>query len=38
MNQRAIENAESNGYEHPMLAFDAHDPAAKQLGELLAWI
>lgn len=34
----AKENAEENGYEGPMVAFDATDPAAKQLGEVLAWL
>lgn len=34
----AKENAETNGYEGPMIAFDATDPAAKQLGELLSWL
>lgn len=35
--QLAIEQAEGQGYQLPMIAFDEHDPAARQLGELLAW-
>lgn len=34
----AKENAQFNGYTEPMIAFDATDPAARQLGEILAWI
>lgn len=34
----AIENAELNGFEGPMVAFDAQDPAAQQLGSVLVWI
>lgn len=34
----AKENAADNGYVEPMIAFDASEPAAKQLGEVLAWI
>lgn len=34
----AKENAGFNGYEEPMIAFDATDPAAQQLGELHLWI
>ncbi|ABM97002.1 hypothetical protein [Methylibium petroleiphilum] len=34
----AKENAGFNGYEEPMIAFDANDPAARQLGEVLAWL
>lgn len=34
----AKENAESNGYEQPMIAFDATDVAGRQLGEVLAWL
>ncbi len=34
----AKENAEYNGYIGPMIAFDKTDPAAKQLGEILAWL
>lgn len=36
--QLAIDNAEDNGYEGPLIAFDATDPAAKQLGEVFAWL
>lgn len=35
---RAKEEAEDNGYEGPMIAFDANDPAANQLGEILAYL
>jgi len=34
----AKQNAEFNGYERPMIAFDAKDPAAKQLGAMLTWL
>ena len=34
----AKEYAEDNGYEGPMIAFDANDAAARQLGDVLAWI
>lgn len=34
----AKENAESNGYTGPMIAFDKADPACRQLGDLLAWV
>lgn len=34
----AKENAGFNGFEPPMIAFDALDPAARQLGEILIWI
>lgn len=34
----AKENADFNGYEEPMIAFDERDVAARQLGEILAWI
>lgn len=34
----AKESAEDNGYEGPMIAFDANDEAAKQLGGLIAWL
>lgn len=34
----AKENAEQNGYTGPMIAFGEKDPAAKQLGEVLAWL
>lgn len=34
----AKENAEDNGYEGPMIAFDANDAAARQMGDILAWI
>lgn len=34
----AKENAEDNGYEHPMIAFEATSPAAKQLGDILVWL
>jgi hypothetical protein len=34
----AKEKAEAEGYEAPMIAFDARDQAARQLGEVLAWI
>lgn len=34
----AKENAEHNGYTGPMIAFDKSDPAAKRLGEILAWL
>lgn len=33
----AKESAEDQGYD-PVIAFDATDPAAKQLGEILAWL
>jgi hypothetical protein len=33
----AKENAANNGYEEPMLAFDAKDVAGRQLAEVLAW-
>ncbi|KVP16902.1 hypothetical protein [Burkholderia ubonensis] len=33
----AKENAAENGYEGPMIAFNANDVAARQLGEVLAW-
>jgi len=34
----AKENAEYNGYEHPMIAFDHLDPAAQQFGDILVWL
>jgi hypothetical protein len=34
----AKENAAENGYQEPMIAFDHADSAARQLGEVLAWI
>lgn len=34
----AKENAKYNGYTEPMIAFDSRDAAARQLGEILAWI
>lgn len=34
----AKENAANNGYEEPMIAFDTKDQAARQLGEVLAWV
>lgn len=34
----AKQNAEDNGYEGPMIAFDASDPAARQLGSILTWL
>lgn len=34
----AKENAAFNGFGEPMIAFDANDPAARQLGETLAWL
>lgn len=34
----AKENAADNGFEEPMIAFDKTDAAARQLGEILAWI
>lgn len=34
----AKENASFNGYENPMIAFDAKDQAARQLGEVQAWV
>lgn len=34
----AKENAEFNSYSGPMLAFDALDPAAKQLENVAAWL
>ncbi|CAB5514305.1 hypothetical protein LMG26857_03364 [Achromobacter anxifer] len=34
----AKENAGFNGYSEPMIAFDATDPAAKQLTELHNWL
>ena len=34
----AKENAEDNGYEEPMVAFDENDPAAKQLLKLADWV
>ncbi|RQR65310.1 hypothetical protein DIE18_02170 [Burkholderia sp. Bp9125] len=33
----AKENAADNGYDGPMIAFDANDEAARQLGDVLAW-
>lgn len=36
--EMAMDNARSNGYGAPMSAFDSTDPAARQLGEILAWI
>ena len=35
---KAIENAEFNGYEQPMIAFDSTDPAARQLADLQGWL
>ena len=34
----AMENAEDNGFEGPMVAFDAASAAAKQLGDIHAWL
>ena len=34
----AKENAEQCGFEGPMIAFDNTDAAARQLGEVLAWL
>ena len=34
----AKENAESNGFIEPMIAFDAEDPAAKQLESLAGYV
>lgn len=34
----AKECAANNGFENPMIAFDANDVAARQLGDVLAWI
>jgi hypothetical protein len=34
----ARENAEFNGYREPMIAFDANDPAAKQLESLADYV
>lgn len=34
----AKENAAHNGYDEPMIAFDEKDAAARQLGEVLAWL
>lgn len=34
----AKENAEDNGYQEPMIAFDTSDQAAKQLQELADWV
>lgn len=34
----AKENAADNGFEEPMVAFDQNDGAARQLGELVAWV
>lgn len=34
----AKENAADNGYAEPMIAFDASDSAAHQLGDVLAWL
>lgn len=34
----AKENAGFNGYSEPMIAFDATDPAAKQLAMLTTWL
>ena len=34
----AKENAESNGFIEPMIAFDAEDPAAKQLENLAGYV
>jgi hypothetical protein len=36
--ERAKENAAHNGYEEPMIAFDATDPAAKELRTLAEWL
>lgn len=35
---RAIENAEYNGYQWPMIAFDETDPAFEQMASLANWI
>ena len=34
----AKENAADNGFDEPMVAFDEKDGAARQLGELAAWV
>lgn len=34
----AKENAEDNGYEGPMVAIDANDPAARQLVDSAVWL
>lgn len=34
----AKENAEDNGFEEPMMAFDAEDPAATQLASASVWL
>jgi hypothetical protein len=31
-------NATYNGFEEPMIAFDAQDEAGKQLGEIHVWL
>lgn len=36
--EMAKAQAQREGYEAPMMAFDGGDTAAKQLGEMLAWI
>jgi hypothetical protein len=33
----AKENAADNGYSEPMIAFDATDPAARQMGDIMVW-
>lgn len=35
---RAKESASEHGYEAPMIAFDATDPAAKQLEAVASWL
>lgn len=35
--EAAKENARFNGYDEPMIAFDASDPAWKQMADLVAW-
>lgn len=35
---KAKTQAEAQGYEEPMLAFDATDPAASQVDQVQAWL
>jgi hypothetical protein len=34
----AKENAKDNGFEEPMMAFDATDAAARQLADIQGWL
>lgn len=34
----AKESAEAEGFEQPMIAFDAADPAARQLSSVAGWL